>query len=102
MWKVGDHVLGRKGSEDFLYPGEVRHLDGERCFVVFYDGDDGMVEASELKALELHVGCKLFARQPTERTFTPAEVLDCDDFMVNVRWHDGAENWISYAMIRMR
>ena len=100
MWKIGDRVLGRKGSEPFWYAGTVRHIDGHRSYVIFDDGDDALVEASRLRKLELKEGDHLLARLPTEREFTPAALLGWDDDKVHVRWDGGEENWTGYGMIR--
>jgi hypothetical protein len=102
MWKIGDRVFGRKGTDEYWYPGTVRHLDGKRCYVIFEDGDDALVDMRKLKALELHAGDRVFARQPTEAEFTPGTVLAWDDLKVHVRWESGEENWTSYGMIRLQ
>src|ERR1700676_954344 len=102
MWKVGDRVFGRKGSEQFWYAGTVRHLDGDRCYVIFEDGDDALVEVRKLIALELQKGDRVFARQPREAEFAPGEVLDWDADKVRVSWDHGADNWTSYSMIRLQ
>jgi hypothetical protein len=102
MWKIGDRVLGKKGSEQFWYPGTVRHLDGERCYVIFEDGDDALVESQKLKAFELHVGDRIFARQPTEADFSAGNVLAWDSDKIKVRWDRGEENWTSYGMVRLQ
>jgi hypothetical protein len=102
MWKIGDRVFSRKGMEQYWYPGTVRHLDGDRCYVIFEDGDDALVVAQKLKALELHEGDRVFARQPTDADFTPGKVLAWDHDKVQVRWDHGEENWTSYGMIRLQ
>ena len=56
MSQIGERVLGRKGSGPFWYAGTVRHIDGNRSYVIFDDGDDALVEASKLKKLELNEG----------------------------------------------
>jgi len=102
MWNTGQRVFGQKGSEQFWYTGTVRHIDGERCYVIFDDGDDALLDAAQLKALDLHVGDGVFARLPMEADFKPAKVVAWDDDKVNVQWVSGEENWTSFGMIRLQ
>jgi DNA repair protein Crb2 Tudor domain len=102
MWKISDRVFAQKGNDHFWYPGTVRHIDGERCYVIFDDGDDALVDDAQLKALDLHAGDGVFARMPTEAEFKPAKVLAWDDEKVQVQWLSGEQNWTSFGMIRLQ
>ena len=102
MWKVGQRVFGQKGTEQFWYTGTVRHIDGERCYVIFDDGDDALLDAAQIKALDLHAGDRIFARLPMEAEFKPAKVIAWDDDKVQVQWTSGEENWTSFGMIRLQ
>jgi hypothetical protein len=99
MWKIGDRVWGRKGSNDFWCTGVVRHIDGERCYIIFDDGDDALLEHDMLQAFELKAGDSVLARLPMEADFRPAKVLAWDDDKIRVRWAAGEENWTSYGMV---
>jgi hypothetical protein len=102
MWKTGDRVLGPKGSDQYWYAGTVRHIDGQRCYVIYDDGDDALMEAAKLKAFDLHAGDRVFARLPMELEFKPAKVLDLDDDKIRVQWANGQEDWTSYGMVRLQ
>jgi hypothetical protein len=101
MLKVGERVFGRRGQEDHWYTGTIRHVDGERFYVIFDDGDDALLESKRLKALDLHVGDEVFARLPMELEFKPCRIVAWDDDKVRVQWADGGEDWTSYGMIRL-
>jgi len=101
MWNVNQRVWAQKNSEDVWYAAIVRHIDGERCYVIFDDGEDALIDNDKLKALELHAGDRLFARLPMDAEFKPATVVSWDDEKVQVRWPDG-EDWTSYGMIRLQ
>ena len=100
MPKVGERVLATKGDA-WLYPATVGATDGERCFVVFDDGDDAFVDAAALRPLALAVGTRVLARSPTGRDFLPAQVLEADEQMAHLQWDDGVDNWVTYAMLRL-
>jgi hypothetical protein len=102
MLKVGERVFGRKGQEDHWYTGTIRHVDGERFYVIFDDGDDALLESRRLKSLDLHIGDQVFARLPMELEFKPARLVAWDDDKVRVQWGDGGEDWTSYGMIRLQ
>jgi hypothetical protein len=101
MWKIGDRVFGRKGIEPNWYTGTVRHIDGDRCYVIFDDGDDALLEAAKLKKLDLNPDDRIFARMPMELEFRPAKVVAWDDDKVRVQWANGEEDWTSFGMIRL-
>jgi hypothetical protein len=102
MLKVGERVFGRKGQEDHWYTGTIRHVDGERFYVIFDDGDDALLESRRLKSLDLHIGDQVFARLPMELEFKPARLVAWDDDKVRVQWTGGGEDWTSYGMIRLQ
>ncbi len=101
MWTVGQRVIGRKGTEQFWYTGTVRHIDGERCYVIFDDADDALLETGSIKGLDLHAGDPIFARLPMEADFKPARVVAWDSDKVRVQWPSGEEDWTSFGMVRM-
>jgi hypothetical protein len=100
MLKVGERVFARKGQEDHWYTGTIRHVDGERFYVIFDDGDDALLESKRLKSLDLHIGDQVFARLPMELEFKPGRIVAWDDDKVRLHWADGGEDWTSYGMIR--
>jgi hypothetical protein len=102
MWKTGQRVFGQKGNEQFWYTGTVRHIDGERCYVIFDDSDDALLDEAQLKPLDLHSGDAVFARMPMDMEFTPATVMAWEEDKVQVRWASGEENWTSFGMIRLQ
>jgi hypothetical protein len=102
MWKTNQHVFGQKGNDRFWYVGTIRYIDGEHCFVVFEDGDDGMLESGQLKDFDLHAGDIVFARLPVEAEFRPAKVMSWDDAKIQVQWFDGEQNWTSLGMVRLQ
>jgi hypothetical protein len=102
MWTVGERVFGQKGAEQFWYTGTVRHIDRERCYVIYDDGDDALVEPNKLKALNLQTGDRVFARLPMDGDFKPATVVAPDHDKVRVRWMNGEEDWTSVGMIRLQ
>ncbi|HYV35789.1 MAG TPA: hypothetical protein VE988_08810 [Gemmataceae bacterium] len=102
MWKSGQRVFGQKGNDQVWYTGTVRHIDGERCYVIFDDGDDGFVASANLKPLELHPDDTVFARLPMDGEYKPAKVVAWDDEKVRVKWPSGDEDWTSFGMIRLQ
>jgi hypothetical protein len=102
MLNVGERIFGRKGQEDCWYTGTIRHVDGERFYVIFDDGDDALLESKRLKSLDLHIGDQVFARLPMEMDFKPARIIAWDDDKIRVQWANGAEDWTSYGMIRLQ
>jgi hypothetical protein len=95
-------VFAPKGTEPYWYTGTIRHIDSGRCYVIFDDGDDALVDSPQLRLLDLRAGDIVFARLPIETEFRPAKVLAWDDGKVNVQWTNGEENWTSLGMIRLR
>jgi Domain of unknown function (DUF4537) len=102
MLKVGERVFGRRGQEDHWYTGTIRHVDGERFYVIFDDGDDALLESKRLKELDLHIGDQVWARLPMELDFKPARIVAWDDDKLRVQWANGEEDWTSYGMIRLQ
>ena len=102
MWTVGQRVFGQKGNEQFWYAGTIRHIDGERSYVIFEDGDDALLETDHMKDLDLHAGDRVFARLPMESEFKPAKVLAWDDDKIQVQWLGGGQDWTSFGMVRLQ
>lgn len=102
MWAVGDRVLARRTPEEFWYPGIVRHVQEDRFFVIYDDGEDGFVHAAEMLPLKLGVGDRLFASHEKGRDFNPARIVDKQGDQIQVEFDGGRLAWISTARIRVR
>jgi len=101
MWQTGDRVLGHRGVDDFWYPGTIRHIDGERFFVIFDDGEDGFFLAKQMMPPDFQVGDRVFARLQG-REYLPARITDVKDKEVRVRAANGADAWASFDKLRIR
>jgi hypothetical protein len=101
MWNIGDRVWGQKGSDGSWCSGIVRHLDDEsRAYVIFED-DDALLEDAKIRPFSAQAHQRVVARLPLESEFRQATILECADDKVRVRFADGAEDWTSYAMVRL-
>src|SRR4051812_32950706 len=41
MWTTGDRVLAQRLPGEFWYPGVIRHIQDDRFFIIYDDGEDG-------------------------------------------------------------
>ncbi len=102
MWKVGDRVLGRRHEDVYWYPGTVRHIDGDRCYVIFDDGEDALVGRDNLRAIDLQVGDRVFARTAAGRAYTAASVTGRKGDELRLQYDDGTSAWTPLALVRVR
>src|SRR5262245_43291121 len=102
MWKVGDRVFGKRQEENIWYPGTVRHIDGQRCYVIFDDGEDALMGQDQLMPVNLKVGDRLFARPGPGRTYAPGTVIGKKGEKLRIRFDDGAQEWTDLAMTHLQ
>jgi hypothetical protein len=102
MWSVGDRVLAHRPPGDFWYPGVVRHIQDERFFIIYDDGEDGFVKAKQMMPLAFEVGDRVFARVPPGREYDAAKVIDKQQDQLQVEFADGSLAWASPAAVRVQ
>lgn len=101
-WNVGDRVFAQRGSDEYWYPGIIRHIQDGRHFVIFDDGEDAFVQLEAMMPLQLGVGDRLFATHEKGRDFLPGRVVDKQGDQFHVEFEGGKLAWISTARIRLR
>jgi hypothetical protein len=102
MWNNGDRVLVNRSPDGFWYPGTVRHIDGNRCYVICDDGDDALVFDDQLKPLHFEVADMVQVRSRRDHTYTPGQIIDRTDDQVCVRYSADRQEWTSLDRIRVR
>jgi hypothetical protein len=85
MWPVNQRVLARGEGADEWLPGTVRHVDGQRHYVILDSGDDGWFAGDQLRPIEpgsgaaakprdWQVGDRVFARWGGDLLWYPGTV----------------------------
>lgn len=101
MWNTGDRVLAKRPPEDFLYPAVIRHIQDDRYFVIFDDGEDGFVQAQQMQPFQLEIGDPVDALHGRDPRFQQGKVHDKKDDAVQVAFPDGGLAWIAYDKLRI-
>jgi hypothetical protein len=101
MWKTGDRVLGKRAPESYWYPGTVRHIDGERLYVIFDDGEDALVLPEQLTPIKLQVGDRVATRLPTGRTYVPGQILASKGDELHIQYDSGEQEWTPISRVRL-
>lgn len=102
FWKINDRVLAQRPPENFFYPGVIRHIQDDRYFVIFDDGEDSFVQALEMAPLKLDIGDRVFAYVPAARDFQPARIIDKQEDQIQVQFEQGGLAWTSTAKLRLQ
>ncbi len=102
MWNTGDRVLAHRPPGNFWYPAVIRHIDGQRFFVIFDDGEDGFVQAKQMMKLDLEIGDQVFARKPPSKEYRPARIIDKMADQVQVRFRNGSHVWTGTGTLRIQ
>jgi hypothetical protein len=100
MLTIGDRVLARRDSEDYWYPGTIRHSDGSRFYVIFDDGEDALLAPAALRLLQLEPGDHIFVRR-ADREYAFGEIVDRADDRLRVTFDDGEKIWTGLAQVRV-
>ncbi len=102
MWTTGDRVLAYRPPGDFWYPAIIRHIQDERFFIIYDDGEDGFVKAKQMMPLRLEPGDRVFARTPPEPDYEPAQIVDKQDDRLHLEFAGGRLAWAGLAQVRVR
>jgi hypothetical protein len=102
MWTTGDRVLAHRPPGDFWYPGVIRHIQEDRYFIIYDDGEDGFVKAKQMMPLHLEPGDHVFVRTPAARDYTPARIIDKQDDQLQLEYDDGRLAWAPTAQVRVQ
>jgi hypothetical protein len=101
MWNHGDRVLANRPPEPYWYPGTVRHIDGDRLYVIYDDGEDALLTGEQLMPLKIEVGDRVWARLPAGRTYSLARVVRVDGEQLYLEYDDGEQERSSLGMVRI-
>src|SRR5205823_1886357 len=93
---------GKRHDENYWYPGTVKHVEGNRCYVIFDDGEDALAGTEHLMPIQLRDGDRVFVRFGEDRTYVPGAVVAAKGDRVRVRLEGGREDWIALAQIRLQ
>lgn len=99
MWNTGDRMMAQRAPGDYWYPGTIRHIQEDRYFVIFDDGEDGFVRAPQLKPLQLEIGDRVLAYAPGKREFEPARISDKRADELQVQFDRGGLAWVTTAKV---
>jgi hypothetical protein len=102
MWTTGDRVLAHRAPGDYWYPGVIRHIQEDRFFVIYDDGEDGFVGPAQVMPLALEVGDHVDARAAGGREYRPARVIDKQADRLQLEYTDGLLGWASPADVRVQ
>jgi hypothetical protein len=102
MWTIGQRVFGKRQELPHWYPGTVRHVDGGRCYVIFDDGEDALLDAERLRAFKLRAGDRIAVRTAVPHNYAPATVTALEGEQVRVRYDSGNEEWTKLAQVRLQ
>jgi DUF971 family protein len=100
-WKPGERVLAKK-ADSYFYPGVVREINENGCFVVFDDGDASWVHHAHVLRQDIQIGSRVFCRNKSAPVFAPGTVNQLKGETVRVRYDQGEEEWTSIAMLRVQ
>ena len=102
MWTKGERVLAYRGPGQHWYPGVIRHIQDDRYFVVYDDGEDGFVKDKEMLPFALEVGDRIDALAGDRREYEPARIVDKRDDQFRLQYADGKSAWTSFGRIRVQ
>ena len=102
MFHKGERVLAYRGPGEYWYPGVIRHIQDERYFVIYDDGEDGFVKDQEMLPFQLEVGDRIDACPDGQRDYKPARIIDKRDDQLQLRYADGSFAWAPIGRIRVQ
>jgi hypothetical protein len=101
MWTKGDRVLAWRSPGKFWYPGVIRHIQEDRYFIIYDDGEDGFVKEKEMMPFQLEVGDRIYASPAGERDYEPARIVDKQEDQLQLQYDSGTFAWAPTGRIRI-
>ena len=102
MFKVGDRVLAMWPVEMvWWYPATVVGTYGEFFDVSYDDGDQARLAASQMKALAIGVGDRVFCRWKGRNQYYPGRVASATGDAIQVQYDDGDKEDTTVRMVRI-
>lgn len=98
---VGDRVLARF-FDQYFYPGRVEAIEGDRCEIVFDDGDAAWVHRANVRPPDVAIGSKVFCRLNAGPAFLPGVVEQQQGEKLRVRYDAGGEEWTTLSLVRVQ
>jgi hypothetical protein len=102
MWTTGNRVLAHRPPGEFWYPGVIRHIQDDRFFIIYDDGEDGFVKAKQMMPLAFEAGDHVFARPSLGVDYEPARIIDSQEDRLHLQYQAGNLAWAATAQIRIR
>ncbi len=101
MWQIGDRVLAQRTLEEYLYPGVIRHINEQRFFIIFDDGEDGFVFEKQMFKQNFEMGDQVFARLEGSE-YLPGRITEMNEDQLRIRCANGVLAWVPLANLRVR
>jgi len=102
MANVGDRLLARwAGEADWFYPGVVVGESGNALEVHFDDGDRGKVSPSEVFALPLRIGMRVYGNWQGGGVYYPGTIDAITGHAVHIAYDDGDHEVTSVSALRI-
>src|SRR5438132_1205868 len=101
MWTTGDRVLALRLPGDFWYPGIIRHIQDDRFFIIYDDGEDGFVKAKQMLPLALEAGDRVHGRWQLGQEFYPGVIASRAGEVVTIHYDDGDEETTLIRLLRL-
>jgi hypothetical protein len=102
MWTKGDRVLAHRSPGKFWYPGVIRHIQENRYFIIYDDGEDGFVNDKQMMPFRLDLGDCVFARPQEQHDYEAARIMDRQEDRLHLQFADGTFGWTSPRQIRIQ
>lgn len=101
MWTIGDRVWVNRLQDAFWYPGTIRHIQDDRYFVIYDDGEDGFVQEPQMEPFQLNLGEAVEVCPEKSSHFEPARVIDRqgEQFQVELT-EEGRLAWVPPGRLR--
>ncbi len=101
MWQAGDRILAQRGPGVYWYPGTIRHIDEQRYYVIFDDGEDAFANKDELVRLAFSKGDQVFVLNESIEEYVGARVVGVASGGLRVRYKTGDEQPVEWQKIRV-
>jgi hypothetical protein len=89
MWHANERVIAFPDSEESGWAGTVRHVDGQRNYVILDNGEDGWFLDAQLRPLKLIPGAPVLLAQPEGDELIQGILSTIDGEILGVRLPPG-------------